>query len=112
MIAFHHPSTDKTGHPETECAARGCSGDNRTMADLARNALDVQDACNLSGVVHSFSRDIARLRQLTDSEPGFSTSKLNEHPICRLYADKIASLSGSESAFSPAYAWATKAAGR
>ena len=80
--------------------------DNRTMHDLVRNALQVQDACNLSGVVHSFSRDIARLRQLCDKDPRFSTTRLNEHPVCVLYASKIASLTGyAYGSFNDAYEW-------
>jgi hypothetical protein len=85
--------------------------DTRSLKDLARNALDVQDACNLSGVVHSFSRDIMRLRALLSEEPDFSTDKLNRHPVSVLYSSKIASLTGSEfiiGAFTNAYKWAHK----
>lgn len=89
--------------------------DTRSLKDLARNALDVQDACNLSGVVHSFSRDITRLRALLSAEPDFSTDKLNRHPICKLYADKIAHLTGTQSitgaGIDHAYAWAHKEIG-
>lgn len=67
--------------------------DTRTLADLAREALQVQDACNLSAVVHSFSRSISRLRVLLQG----GTDALNEHPICQLWADKIASLAGVQS---------------
>jgi hypothetical protein len=38
--------------------------DERTLAQLAQEALTVQDACNLSGVVHGWSRSISRLREL------------------------------------------------
>jgi hypothetical protein len=87
--------------------------DNRTIQELAQNALDCQDACNLSGVVHSFSRDITRLRTLLNAELGekFSTTKLNQHPICQLYVDKMRDLSGFYFAetdgahFSRAYNW-------
>lgn len=81
--------------------------DNRTIYDLVRNALQVQDACNLSGVVRSFAQDISRLRTLTDKQPGFSTDKLNHHPVCVMYSSKIASLTRSEvgSQFSRAYTW-------
>jgi hypothetical protein len=72
------------------------NNDQRSMYDLVRNALQVQDAVNLSGVVHSFSQDIRRLRALLDQEPGFSTDKLNQHPVCVMYSSKIASLTGSE----------------
>lgn len=80
----------------------------RPIQVLAKEALDVQDACNLSGVVHAFSRAITQLREILSAEEKFSTDKLNQHPICVLYSSKIASLTGSESAvgFSRAYEWA------
>jgi hypothetical protein len=74
------------------------------MKQLYKNAILVQDACNLSGVVHSFSRDIARLRELN---PGMGTDEINQHAICVLYSNKIESLVGGS--FSKAY-WAVKEA--
>lgn len=66
--------------------------------ELAREALDVQNASNLSWVVHGFSRAItelmARLNEVQDSRSDFT---FNEHPICILWADKIAHLTGTES---------------
>lgn len=67
--------------------------DTRMMIDLAREALAVQDACNLSGVVHGFSRSISRLRALL---PMAGTDAINRHPVCQLWADKIAQLSGTQ----------------
>lgn len=84
------------------------NNDTRTMADLAREALNVQDACNLSGVAHGFSRAISRLRALLEAEGKGGTDNVNEHPICQLWADKIASLAGVQSVgmedYSRAYA--------
>lgn len=73
------------------------------LAKLAADAIAVQDACNLSGVVHAFSRAMTAL-----SEMGLDTNAKNTHPIAILYSSKIASLTGSESrgAFSTAYDWA------
>jgi hypothetical protein len=73
--------------------------DNRTMADLAREALQVQNACNLSGVVHSFSRAITRLRVLLEAEGKGGTANINHHPICQAWASKIVDLSGYEPAY-------------
>lgn len=74
----------------------------KTIKDLANEALLVQDACNLSGIVHSFSRAITRLRELY---PDKGTEFYNTHPVCVLFSDKIASLTGSDSssAFEKAY---------
>lgn len=79
--------------------------DKRTLADLAREALLVQDACNLSGVVLGFGRAVVRLRRLLEETNECSTDKVNRHPVCVLWANKIESLTGSE--FSQAYRWAT-----
>lgn len=78
----------------------------RTMQQLAQEALDVQDACNLSGVVLGFGRSITELRQHLTGTPGFCTDALNQHPICKLWASKIADLSRVEygaMAFGDAY---------
>jgi len=65
----------------------------RTLQELAKEALEVQDACNLSGVVHGFSRAITDLRKAC---PHLGTDELNHHPICILWADKIAHLTGTQ----------------
>jgi hypothetical protein len=55
------------------------------------SAIIVQDACNLSGVVHSFCDIIKRITE-ESREKGKGTQYVNEHPICKLFADKIADL--------------------
>lgn len=74
----------------------------KTLKDLAQDALFVQDACNLSGVVHSFSRAMTDLRA---NLPNASTDEINQHPIAVMYSSKIQSLTDSDSAltFSRAY---------
>jgi hypothetical protein len=63
----------------------------RTLQELAREALAVQDACNLSGVAQGFARAMADLCALV---PG--TDARNAHPIAVLWADKIAHLTGTQ----------------
>lgn len=72
------------------------------LKKLAQEALFVQDACNLSGVVHAFSRALTVLRAMPECA---GTYWLNTHPICIMYASKIASLTGVEldGSFSSAY---------
>jgi hypothetical protein len=76
------------------------------MVRHAQQALDVQNACNLSGVVHTFSRVMTFL---WDLDLG-GTDAVNTHPIARLYADKIAHLTGTQTlgndATQDAYRWA------
>lgn len=77
-----------------------------TLKQLVQSALDVQDACNLSGVVHSFSRVVTQLREIARAEGWEGTDRINQHPICVLYSSKISSLSLADDTFSKAYNWA------
>jgi len=68
----------------------------KTMKEAAEAALTVQSACNLSGVVHSFSQatDIIweEARKL-----GKGIDFVNQHPVSRLFAEQISHLtSGTE----------------
>lgn len=63
----------------------------KTLPELAQEVLAVQDACNLSGVVHSWSRAISSLRELM---PTAGTEAINRHPINKLWAAKVADLTG------------------
>lgn len=65
-----------------------------TMKEMCREAILVQDACNLSGVVHSFSNLLPDLRREIGGGDSLNagTDQVNNHPVCRLFADKIASL--------------------
>jgi hypothetical protein len=58
-------------------------------------ALIAQDACNLSGVVIAFREIISKVWNESLNE-GKGTQYVNEHPLCILYADKIADLSRSK----------------
>lgn len=85
-----------------------------TLKELTQNALDVQSAINLSGVIHSFSRDITALRELMEVDGGIvSTTMINQHPICILYSTQIAFLTGTSGVgcentelYRKAYEWA------
>ena len=57
------------------------------------DALMVQSACNLSGVVHSFSEILSRLVKEAQ-EQGKGTDWINTHPICVLFAEQIEHLVG------------------
>lgn len=63
----------------------------KNIAQLAREALDIQDACNLSGLIHGWSRSIDRLREVT---PNMGTDFYNRHPINQLWASKVHDLTG------------------
>lgn len=62
-----------------------------TPADFA-DALAVQSACNLSGVVFSFARVMQRICNEAHAK-GYGTEWKNRHPIVRMYTQQIAHLS-------------------
>lgn len=82
----------------------------RTMKELAALALNVQDACNLSGVAHSFSEIVTEIRMHLEAEGKGGTDNVNQHPICVLFINKLSSLSHAEdvSSFTHAYNWASE----
>jgi len=57
-----------------------------------QDAIDVQSACNLGAVVHSFSRVMEKI-QATARELNEGTEWINEHPITRLYVEQLKHLS-------------------
>lgn len=78
----------------------------RSIADLAREALAVQDACNLSGVAFGFARAVHDL--CAHAAAGrHDTAWKNSHPIAILWASKLASLTSCEEALTFARAWDT-----
>jgi len=64
---------------------------NQTLKEHAKDALNVQDACNLSGVVHSFDKVVTDLWEEAN-RIGKGTDWVNTHPIVQAYVDKLASL--------------------
>jgi hypothetical protein len=64
----------------------------RPIHALAAEALAAQDACNLSGVVHSFAEVLDDL-WLHAQAAGQGTDWVNRHPITRAFVGKLASLS-------------------
>lgn len=59
----------------------------------ARDAIDVQDACNLTGVLNSFQRHMAAI---CESQPEMGTDARNRHPVAVLFINKMADLAGIE----------------
>lgn len=60
-------------------------------ADDFKKAIFVQSACNLSGLVHSFSKVMSSINAEA-RDKGHGTEWVNTHPICRLYAEQISHL--------------------
>jgi hypothetical protein len=81
----------------------------KTLQNWAKTAIDIQSACNLSGVVHSFSEFMTWLRQEYPTE---GTEFYNTHFIAVLFSDKIVSLTRSCTGFSQAYEEAQREANK
>ena len=76
----------------------------RILKLLAQEALEVQSACSLKGVVSSFKQARDLLLSLQEHGLKLDTMTFNSHPIMVLWASKIASLTACEDRFSSAYA--------
>lgn len=83
--------------------------ENKSIKELAREVLDVQNASNLSGCVHTFSRAITRLREIAREEGWESTSKINQHPICIMWSiDILQTINGLDSFCEPIMSYRAK----
>ena len=58
------------------------------LGKMAKDALMVQDACNMSGVAISFGKVVPELRSL------LGAWDVSEHPIVHLWVGKIYEMSG------------------
>jgi hypothetical protein len=67
-----------------------------TYKEVAQTALDVQDACNLSGVVKSFAGPVMDALWEETRRNNTGTDWINQHPIVTLFIDKLASLNGTQ----------------
>lgn len=62
-----------------------------------QEAVIVQDACNLCGVVQSFAKILPVIMDESRAK-GLGTDWVNQHPISKLFASKITSLSNAYNA--------------
>jgi len=63
-----------------------------TLQEAAQAALDVQSACNLSGVVNSFA-EVTKILWEEARRTGKGTDWVNTHPICWMFSTQIVHLS-------------------
>ena len=63
----------------------------------ANEAIAVQNASNLSGVVRSFHEVLSNTLWPSARAKGYGTQWVNTHPITRLFIAKLADLSGYQS---------------
>lgn len=76
-----------------------------TMKQAAQLAMDVQDACNLSGVVYLFSNILSDVLWPEARRIGLGTEWVNTHPIATLFIFKLMDMNrlDYESGFSKAW---------
>lgn len=65
-----------------------------TIQEAAKLAIDVQDACNLSGVLKSFQKIVSEVIWPEMEKQGKGTDFVNHHPIATLFLSKLCSLNG------------------
>lgn len=88
--------------------------DRMTLQEAARNALDVQNASNVSGVVLAFGRAMAAVMDDCCKPGGGGTDAARHHPITVMFMDKLADMCGREIAqidYVEAYEKCSKMAG-
>jgi hypothetical protein len=66
-----------------------------TYQQAAQTAIDVQDAVNLSGVVHSFAEAMSAISEYA-WQNGKGTEWKNSHPVVTLFLDKLVDLNGRQ----------------
>ena len=65
-----------------------------TIREAAKLAIEVQEACNLSGVLVSFSKIVHEVIWPEARRLGEGTEYVNTHPIVTLFLSKLCSLNG------------------
>lgn len=66
------------------------------LQQAAQTALDVQNAVNLSGVLHSLDEIVRDVLWSEARKQGRGTEYVNTHPIVTLFLHKLTSLNGCE----------------
>lgn len=77
-----------------------------TLQQAAKLAIDIQDACNLSGVLGSFNTIVHDVLWPEARRLNKGTDWVNQHPICTLFLDKLCDLNRVQrevTGFSQAY---------
>jgi hypothetical protein len=64
------------------------------LREAAQTAIDVQNACNLSGVLASFHSIVSDVICPEARRLGQGTDFVNRHPIVRVFLAKLADLNG------------------
>lgn len=68
----------------------------RSLQQAAQTTLDVQNAVNLSGVIHTLDQIVTDVIWSEARRLGKGTEFVNSHPIITLFLHKLASLNGGE----------------
>lgn len=74
-----------------------------TLKQAAQSALDVQNACNFSGVVKSLAGEIIDALWVEARLQNQGSQWVARHPITTMYMLKLAEMNGFDSTLNPAY---------
>jgi hypothetical protein len=67
---------------------------------LAQQALDVQSACNASGVIHSFDKIVTALWEMPQAKK-IGTAWVNQHPVVTMFLAQLIHLNGAGNSVLP-----------
>ena len=76
----------------------------QALRKVAQDAMDCQNACNLSGVSHSYMKalDVVWNEQKEGRLPP-GTEVINRHPVLQLFLNKMALMSGAQFSWTTAH---------
>jgi len=75
----------------------------KELSAWKKDAINVQNACNSSGVIHALSELVHDLWEIAGKD-GHGTKWVNTHPLIILFLDKLNSLAGIQSNTDPIHA--------
>lgn len=94
--ACHDENHEMCCNTNCECDCHTVAKTN-TLEGLAAEALQIQDACNLSGLAIRFAVVVVELRECLRSETGgVNTDDVNQHPIVTMWLAKMADLNRTD----------------
>ncbi len=82
-------SCESNGKGKDIMIRKGTQEEVMSIRDAAALALQVQDACNIGGMIHDFPKILAAVLAVTDC-----TDDKNSHPVIRIWLDKMCELAG------------------
>lgn len=87
---------DNNNNQVPDLYAMNEKSDRSAMKHAAQTAIDIQNACNLSGVIFTWAEVMASISKEASAQSQ-GTDWKNNHPINVLFANKVADMTGGSS---------------